>query len=322
MFRRYIRPVVLAAIGISLGAAQIAMANELHTAQDGDTVTSIAQAHGVSADDLAAANSLDPAAELTPGQDLIVPSAANSASQLYVVEQGDTVASIATAFGVSAGDIIAANAIEDIQDLRVGVTLTIPTSSGASADLNEGSPNPSTLNAPAYKQSRSLSCEYASVYIATSIFGNPIPEADYISTTPRSANPHDGFRGDIDGTWGITDDYGIYAEALVPLLEQRGYVGEVSYDPSQERIQSNLDAGRPVIVWVATKGDTSFYADDATGRYKLVPYEHVVVIYGYDETGVFVSDPGNGLFSHYGWDWFLPAWDVMDGMALTVYPSS
>lgn len=312
----------MAGIGISLGAGQIAMANELHTAQGGDTVTSIAQAHGVSADDLAAANGLDPAAALTPGQDLIVPQASNSGSQPYVVEEGDTIASIGTAFGVSADDIIAANSIGDLQDLRIGVTLTIPAPSGASANLNKDSSSPSILNAPAYKQSRSLSCEYASIYIATSIFGNPIPESDYISTTPQSTNPHNGFRGNIDGTWGITDDYGIYAEALVPLLEQRGYVGEVSYDPSQDRIQSNLDAGRPVIVWIAIKGDTGFYAGDTTGRYKLVPYEHVVVIYGYDETGVFVSDPGNGSLSHYGWDWFLPAWDVMDGMALTVFPTS
>lgn len=322
MVRRFIRLVVLAAIGISLGAGQIAMANELHTAQEGDTVASIAQQHGVSVDALAAANNMDPASDLTPGQDLIVPRAANSASQLYVVEQGDTVASVATAFGVSAGDIIAANAIGDIQDLRIGVTLTIPALTGAPTGSQEGSSASTIHGVSAYKQSRSLSCEYASVYIATSIFGNPIPEADYISTTAQSANPHDGFRGNIDGTWGITDDYGIYAEALVPLLEQRGYVGEVSYDPSQERIQSNLDAGRPVIVWIATKGETGFYADDATGRYKLVPFEHVVVIYGYDESGVFVSDPGNGSLSHYGWGWFLPAWDVMDGMALTVYPAS
>lgn len=317
MFQRLIHGVIVAGIGLSLGAGQIATANELHTAQGGDTITTIAQAHGVSADDLAATNGLDPAAELTPGQDLVISRASTSSSQLYVVEEGDTIASIGIAFGVSAGDIIAANSIVDLQDLRIGVTLTIPTPSSTTSNST-----PSSMLAPAYKQSRSLSCEYASVYIATSIFGDPIPEADYINTIPQSANPHDGFRGNIDGAWGITDDYGIYAEALVPMLEQRGYVGDVSYDPSQTRIQSTLDAGRPVIVWIATKGDTGFYADDSTGSYKLVPFEHVVVVYGYDASGVFVSDPGNGSLSHYGWNWFLPAWDVMDGMALTVYPSS
>lgn len=175
---------------------------------------------------------------------------------------------------------------------------------------------------PAHQQERNLSCEYAAVQIATSVFGDPIYEDDYLNSAPQSDNPHYGFRGDIDGPWGVTDDYGIYAEALVPNLEAHGYVGEVSYGADASYLQSEIDAGHPTLVWIATRGDTGFYDTDVDGStFKLVPFEHVVVAYGYDETGVYISDPGNASYQHLSWSWFLDAWSVMDGMALSVYPA-
>ncbi len=175
---------------------------------------------------------------------------------------------------------------------------------------------------PEYQQARSLSCEYASVQIATMSFGDPIWEEDSFAETGLADNPHFGFRGDIDGPWGITDDYGIYAEALVPHIQAHGYVAEVSYGADAEYLRSQINAGRPTIVWFATRGDTSFYETDANGNtYKLVPYEHVVVVYGYDEGGVYISDPGNGAYGYLSWSWFLDAWSVLDGMALSLYPA-
>jgi uncharacterized protein YvpB len=281
----------------------------------------IAEQHGVSVEALAAANGLDPSAELNAGQDVLMSRAVVPATQTYLVEPGDTLATIAAQFGVSPEDLRATNGIEDIGDLGIGIELVIPGGSPVVAAMAGNSPGSVLAGVPAYQQSRSLSCEYASVYIATSVFGNPIYEEEYITSIPQSANPHFGFRGNIDGQWGITDDYGIYAEALVPLLEARGYVGEVSYDPRAEMLQAQLDAGAPVIVWISTRGDTGFYETDETGTYKLVPYEHVVVAYGYDSRGVYISDPGTGVQTHYPWDWFLPAWSVMDGMALTIRPA-
>ena len=46
-----------------------------------------------------------------------MPEAAAPAAQTYVVEPGDTLASIASRFGVSAEDLRLANAIEDVEDL-------------------------------------------------------------------------------------------------------------------------------------------------------------------------------------------------------------
>jgi len=175
---------------------------------------------------------------------------------------------------------------------------------------------------PEYQQARSLSCEYASIQIATMSFGDPIWEDDSFAEIGQDDNPHLGFRGDIDGPWGITDDYGIYAEALVPHIQLHGYIAEVSYSADAGYLQAQLDAGHPTLVWFATRGDTSFYETDANGNsFKLVPYEHVVVVYGYDNGGVYISDPGNGAYGYLSWSWFLDAWSVLDGMALSIYPA-
>ncbi len=60
------------------------------------------------------------------------------------------------------------------------------------------------------------------------------------------------------------------------------------------------------------------WTSDGT-RYQLTPYMHVVVIYGYDDWGVYVSDPGNGALDYWDWAAFEGMWGVMDGMALSVH---
>jgi len=54
---------------------------------------------------------------------------------------------------------------------------------------------------PAYQQQRNLSCEFASLYIATSAFGNGISEYTFDTVVGLSPNPHLGYRGNITGTW-------------------------------------------------------------------------------------------------------------------------
>jgi len=312
---------VVVGVALPLVNSQGVSAEEWHTAQEGDTLSMIAEQHGVPVDELAAANGLEPTSAISAGQDLAIPEGAVSNTAVYVVEPGDSLASIAAMYGVIPEDIRSLNNVDDVQDLRIGTELVIPGAAAVAPETESTSSGTVLDGVPAYRQARSLSCEYASVFIATSVFGDPIYEEEYLNTTPQSANPHYGYRGNIDGDWGNTEDYGIYAEALVPLLEQRGYYGEVSYDPRAEVLQGQLDTGAPVIVWIATRGDTGVYESDETGSYKLVPYEHVVVAYGYDSGGVYISDPGSASLTYYGWDWFLPAWSVLDGMALAIYPA-
>src|SRR3954451_18038578 len=53
-----------------------------------------------------------------------------------------------------------------------------------------------------YVQQRNLSCEYASIHIATAAWGRPISEYDLDNLVGWSDNPHLGYRGDITGWWG------------------------------------------------------------------------------------------------------------------------
>lgn len=178
------------------------------------------------------------------------------------------------------------------------------------------------IEVPAYAQKRNLSCEYACCAIAAAAFGGWLSEYDFDDRVGWSANPHWGFRGDINGQWGGTDDYGVYPEPLVAPLAEFGYRGEVIYaGGNQWPLRARLDAGSPVIVWLGLWGDLSFveYAEDGT-PFRLTPGYHVVVLHGYDDWGVSISDPGPGAYKSWDWDTFLHAWNVLDGMALAVSP--
>ena len=170
-----------------------------------------------------------------------------------------------------------------------------------------------------YQQQRGLSCEYASLSIATGALGAWTSEYDFESVVPLSDNPHWGYRGNIHGSWGNTTDYGIYAAPLVPALEHFGFNGNVFYGDSGD-LMAAIDRGEPTLVWLGLRGDAgSFdeYTSDGT-RYQLTPYMHVMTAYGYDDGGVYLSDPGTGNYKYYDWGTFNWMWDVMDGMALSV----
>ena len=170
----------------------------------------------------------------------------------------------------------------------------------------------------AYQQQRPLSCEYAAVAIATGALGSWVSEYDIEAATPLSANPHWGYRGNINGAWGNTDDYGVYADGLIPGLNQFGFQGESFYgDPVD--LRASIDLGRPTLVWLGMWGDLSHeeYASDGT-RYQVTQAMHVMVAYGYDDAGVYLSDPGTGTLRFYDWATFNGMWQVMDGMALGI----
>jgi uncharacterized protein YvpB len=169
-----------------------------------------------------------------------------------------------------------------------------------------------------YQQQRPLSCEFAAVQIATGMIGYTVSEYEMEAVTPLSPNPHWGYRGNINGEWGNTTDYGIYADALVPGLNYYGYEATSFYgDPAD--LTAYLDNGTPVIVWLGMRGDLSHdeYTSDGT-RYQVTDYMHVMVVYGYDESGVYLSDPGTGGTVYYDWATFNSMWQTIDGMALAV----
>jgi len=173
---------------------------------------------------------------------------------------------------------------------------------------------------PTYKQERNLSCEYAALQIATSALGNGISEYSFDDVVGWSANPHWGYRGDINGWWGNTSDYGVYPEALASALSQFGFSGDVFYaQGDNSQLTARLDNGVPTLVWLALWGDQRVSEESDGVTYTLVPGMHVMVAYGYDDSGVYLSDPAIAGYRFYSWGDFMAMWNVLDGMALGVY---
>lgn len=175
---------------------------------------------------------------------------------------------------------------------------------------------------PSVVQWYSLSCEYASAAAVTLYWGNLVSQSDFIREVPTHPNPHKGFRGNIHGAHGGTDDYGIYARPLVPVLERRGYQARAVFADA-DWLKTEINEGHPIVVWITAGRDAvrnGFYEYHEGERFKLVPYEHAVVVYGYDGDGVYSMDVGSGGFFHTPWDSFLRRWGYFDNMALWIHP--
>jgi uncharacterized protein YvpB len=177
---------------------------------------------------------------------------------------------------------------------------------------------------PSVRQWYNLSCEYAAAAAVTLFWGNLVSQRDFVAEVPTHPNPHVGFRGNIHGPHGWIDDYGIYAEPLVPVLERRGYDATVFYGNDVERLKANIDAGNPAVVWLTTgryERRPQFWGEHDGESFKLVPYEHAIVAYGYDSDGIYSMDVGSGEFVYTEWSSFLRRWAYFDGMTLIIRPA-
>jgi len=101
----------------------------VHTVSFGETLFSIGQAYGVSWEALAEANGLSYPYWIYVGQELVIPEAGEVtpvAGQVYVVQYGDTLFSIAQAYGTSVEALAEANGLTYPYTIYVGQRLVIP----------------------------------------------------------------------------------------------------------------------------------------------------------------------------------------------------
>ena len=116
-----------------------------HTAKKGDTLPRIAKKYGVSVSALASANSLNPRAKVSKGQEIMVPqkvaaapkasrakkpsatvAQAPAAAKSYRVKSGDTLYRIALRHGVTVAEILAVNGLGGTPSLKAGDKIAIP----------------------------------------------------------------------------------------------------------------------------------------------------------------------------------------------------
>ena len=105
---------------------------QIHVVQSGQSLWGIAQAYGVTLDQLAGANQVDPQLPLVVGQALVVP----ITGRFAWVQPGDSLWRIANRYGVTVQEIAAANRIQPETPLRVGTRLYIPPRPRRPAEVN------------------------------------------------------------------------------------------------------------------------------------------------------------------------------------------
>lgn len=330
----------LAALVLMAGMATSSLAAQQlrYEVQEGDTLTTIAAEFGVDPEAIYRSSWMPHGYEVIPGQVIIIPEPGQTPEEAawmaheregtspwavgaHEIVWGDTLGSIAWEWNVPVDHLIAFNPDLDPSNLIVGERVIIPWERDNNVVAPTSSSQPIVmLPVPNYAQTRNLSCEFAATHAATAAFGPGIAEQTFIDSVPVTLNPHKGYRGNIDGQWGNTDDYGVYASPLIPVLNAHGYVGESFYSMGDtEILKAHLDAGNPVVVWLGFWGDTRERLDD-DGQYSVFAGMHVVTAIGYDEQGVYVMDPAKGSVDHYDWATFSDMWSIVDGMGLAVYP--
>ena len=175
---------------------------------------------------------------------------------------------------------------------------------------------------PALGQWWNLSCEYAATSAATAFYGATISQQTFADDIGFDPNPNIAFRGRLSGPWGGTTDYGIYPAPILRVLMARGFPHSYRFQADTGLLRAAIARDHPVVVWiVGTFGSAPRYEEEREGaRYLLVPYEHAVTAYGYNESGIMLMDPAIGGYRTVAWPTFIAAWTQLDGMALVVAP--
>ncbi len=176
------------------------------------------------------------------------------------------------------------------------------------------------LDLPAMGQVWNLSCEYAATSAATAFYGSMITQQSFLDAIGYNNNPHMGFRGRITGPWGGTRDYGVYAEPIATALHSFGFTRSYFFYGGVDTLKDEIAANHPVVVWITGtyRSSSRFIVQDGDETYSLIPNEHAVTVYGYDDVGVWVMDPSTATKYRVGWGVFLNAWNQFDGMGLVV----
>lgn len=213
--------------------------------------------------------------------------------------------------------------------------------------INNTEALPSSFSIPftPRKQMFNLSCEFAAaaaiLYYSTndSVF-SPANEKNaeelLVSKIGSSQNPNLGVRMGKDASdntstfynlnkqFGGTEYYGVHAPPFIDLLEQYGLTARPfnKNDSIVQQIQQAVSSSHVVMTWIRIGYGKAVDVALSYGTVSVVKGEHVVVITGYDQTGVTVMDPGSGVIRHISYEALSVATQLFPLPFLEVYKSS
>jgi LysM repeat protein len=333
--------IVLLGLALGLLAARTAHAAEIiHVVGPGENLFRIGLRYGVDWRDIMAANGLY-STNIYVGEALVIPGAAGGEAPpaaapaaapspapapaagpagggSYIIQRGDTLWQIAQRFGVTVPALMSANGIADPGRIYYGLELAIP---GAGSAANEGAESTSRyLPVVGQAQTWALSCEARSAVDWAGYLDTYIGEADFQGSLPVSDDPDAGFVGEA---WGLRGQippaaYGVHADPVAALLRAFGVGARAEHGLSWDAVQAQIDAGKPVIVWVVGEvwnGTGVEYTAASDGHTTVVvPYEHTVMVIGYGPGTVTVLDGARAYSSSLGQ--FMASWGVLGNMAV------
>jgi LysM repeat protein len=154
------------AVVTSAGVAHASTRPSTVTVHNGDTLSELAQALGVSQSSLAAANGINDTNHIETGQVLKVPAAGSglsSAASRYTVRPGDNLTTIAARYHTTISAIATANKISNRHLILIGSTLTIPAASASSSGGGSGLPS-RLLASPSRLELQPRFAHWAAVY--------------------------------------------------------------------------------------------------------------------------------------------------------------
>lgn len=226
-----------------VGTASVKTEIELYTAQEGDSIGSLAQKYNVSSFTIAQANGLAWDAQLKVGQELKIPPVSGI---LHTVVKGDTVSTIASKYSVTKEVVLYQNGMLPEDTLVVGAELIVPNgvmpapvrdTNTSTGRANDTSWQPSASQLPSIDAAGTLvkpsnSCRYTQYYHyghyaidCAAPIGTPLYAADGGTVSKVST-----------GTWGggygnhVIIDHGngmktLYGHMNVVYVTEGQYVG-------------------------------------------------------------------------------------------------
>jgi len=174
-----------------------------------------------------------------------------------------------------------------------------------------------------HPQLHNLSCESRSATDVAAFWGVGFAEDSFLRRLPRSDNPQRGFVGDVDLPAGSMPPagYGVYAGPIATTLRSFGLDARSHHQWHLDGLKAELAAGRPTIVWATydmqLPGVKTWVSSDGVTSV-VVRWQHTFIAVGYDESGIHLVDAYDGVTKYFSYEAFIPAWDQLGRMAVTV----
>lgn len=205
----------------------------------------------------------------------------------------------------------------------IALCLLVSVTADASAQAEELPPAAAVEGVVGHPQQRNLSCESRSATDLAAYWGVAFTEDGFFHRLPKSDNPQRGFVGAVDMPAGSMppDGYGVYAEPVAATLRTFGLDAQAQQALPLDTLKYELAAQRPVLVWATydmkLPGTETWVSSDGETS-TIVRWQHTFIAIGYNERALTLVDAYDGQAKRFSYEAFVPAWDQLGRMAVTV----